>query len=42
MDLIINHETDDDILTDDSVTLASVGIGERRPLPLNAAFLPDC
>ncbi|BGP55565.1 hypothetical protein JCM8202_001668 [Rhodotorula sphaerocarpa] len=26
MDLIINHETDDDILTDESATLASVGI----------------
>ncbi|GAA5869761.1 hypothetical protein JCM3774_003841 [Rhodotorula dairenensis] len=26
MDLIINHETDDDILDDDSATLASVGI----------------
>ncbi|GAA5983070.1 hypothetical protein JCM10908_000145 [Rhodotorula pacifica] len=26
MDLIINHETDDDILNDDSATLASVGI----------------
>lgn len=30
MDLIINHETDDDILDDDNATLASVGIG---PLP---------
>lgn len=28
MDLIINHETDDDILTDESATLASVGIGQ--------------
>lgn len=29
MDLIINHETDDDILDDDSKILADVGIGAQ-------------
>lgn len=31
MDLIINHETDDDILEDDSKILADVGIGAPSP-----------
>jgi hypothetical protein len=41
MDLIINHETDDDILDDDNATLASVGIGQYLPSAPTRASVTD-